>query len=82
VLNVQSDLLRLETYVVVPLAPAGSFKPIEEINPAVEVAGVEYVLVTQQLSAIRRSEMKNRVADLSGESGAVIKALDRLLTTS
>jgi toxin CcdB len=82
VLNVQSDLLRIETVVVIPLVAAGSFRPIEEINPTVEVAGVEYVIVTQQLSAIRRSELKGRVADLSAEAGAVIKALDRLLTTS
>jgi toxin CcdB len=82
VLNVQSDLLRIETIVVVPLAAAGSFRPIEEINPTVEIAGVEYVVVTQQLSAIRRSELKDRVADLSTAAGAVIKALDRLLTTS
>jgi hypothetical protein len=82
VLNVQSDLLEISTFVVVPLARPGSFDQIEEVNPQVEVGGVNYLLVTQQLSAIRRSEMKARIADLSADSGLVIKALDRLLTTS
>jgi CcdB protein len=82
VLNVQSDLLRIETLIVAPLVAAGSFRPIEEINPTVEIAGVAYVIVMQQLSAIRRSDLHSRVADLSAEAGAVIKALDRLLTNS
>jgi len=82
VVNVQSDLLDLSTFVVVPLARAGIFDQIEEINPYVEVGGISYLLVTQQLSAVRRSEMKTRIAHLSADSGTVIKALDRLLTTS
>jgi CcdB protein len=82
VLNVQSDLLDIATYVVIPLAGIGSFDRVEEVNPQVEVGGVKYLLVTQQLSAVRRSELKDRVADLSAASGLVIKALDRLLTTS
>jgi len=82
VLNVQSDLLDISTFVVIPLARPGSFDRVEEINPQVEVSGTTFLLVTQQLSAIRRSDMRSRVADLSVESAAVIKALDRLLTTS
>lgn len=81
-LNVQSDLLDISTFVVIPLVPPGSFDRVEEINPQVEVSGTTFVLVTQQLSAIRRSDMRSRVADLSVESVMVIKALDRLLTTS
>lgn len=38
--------------------------------------------LTQQLSAVRRSEMKASIADLATDSGFVIKALDRVLTTS
>jgi hypothetical protein len=82
VLNVQSDLLDIATYVVIPLARIGSFDRIEDINPQVEVGRVKYLLITQQLSAVRRSELRDRVADLSADSGLVIKALDRLLTTS
>jgi hypothetical protein len=82
VLNVQSDLLDIATYVVIPLARIGSFERVEEVNPQVGVGVVKYQLVTQQLSAVRRSELKDRVADLSAASDLVIKALDRLLTTS
>ncbi|HYZ32169.1 MAG TPA: CcdB family protein [Crenalkalicoccus sp.] len=85
VLVVQSDLLlHLETRVVVPLLPPGSFRPVEDINPIVEVAGGTRVLAVQALSAIRRSELKVRVAslDTDEETRIVLKALDRLLTTS
>jgi toxin CcdB len=82
VLNVQSDLLDISTFVVIPLARPGSFDRVDEVNPHVEVSGATYLLVTQQLSAVRRSDMRTRVADLSSDSGMVIKALDRLLTTS
>jgi hypothetical protein len=82
VLNVQSDLLDISTFVVIPLARPGSFDQVEEVNPQVEVAGVKYLLVTQQLSAVRKSEMKTRVGDVSADADVVIKALDRLLTTS
>ncbi len=81
VLNVQSDLLNISTFVVVPLARPGSFDQLEEINPPVEVAGFNYILVTQQLSAVRRSEMQVRIGELSADSDIVIKALDRLLTS-
>ena len=82
VLNVQSDLLDISTFVVIPLAQPGSFDQVGEVNPQVEVSGTNYLLVTQQLSAVRRSDMKTRIVDLSAASGLVIKALDRLLTTS
>ena len=82
VLNVQSDLLDIATFIVIPLARIGSFDRVEEVNPEVEVGGVKYLLVTQQMSAVRRSALKDRVADLATEAGLVIKALDRLLTTS
>jgi toxin CcdB len=85
VLVVQSDLLlHLETRVVVPLLPPGSFRPVEDINPFVEVARETRVLAVQALSAVRCSELKVRVAslDTDEETRIVLKALDRLLTTS
>jgi toxin CcdB len=85
VLVVQSDLLlHLDTRVVVPLLPPGSFQPVEDINPTFEVAGETRVLAVQALSAVRRSELKVRVASLDTDEEAriVLKALDRLLTTS
>jgi len=82
VLNVQSDLLRIGTCVVVPLIQADSFKPVEGINPVLEVAGLRYLLMTQQLTAIRASDMRERVAYLPDAEGVVVKALGRLLTTT
>jgi toxin CcdB len=82
VLNVQSDLLSIGTFVVVPLVPADSFIPVEGINPTVEVAGARYILIMQQITAIKASEMRERVAYLPETESMVVKALDRLLTTA
>jgi hypothetical protein len=82
VLNVQSDLLSIGTFVVVPLVPADSFKPVEGINPILEVAGARYLPIMQQITAIKSSEMRKRVAYLPEVEGVVVKALDRLLTTA
>lgn len=81
VLNVQSDLVDLSTFVVVPLIAADSHKPVEGINPVLEVVGALYMLLTQQITAIKASDLRDRVAHLPHTEDVVVKALDRLLTT-
>jgi hypothetical protein len=78
---IREDGLAISTFVVVPLARPGSFGQVDEVNPQVEVGGTNYLLVTQQPSAVRRSDMKARISDLPAETGLFINALDRLLTT-
>lgn len=83
VLIVQSDLLlQLDTRVVVPVVPLGSFKHLEEINPVVEVGGQQFVLASQAISSIRIVDLAVKVDDLADRHADVLRALDRLLTTS
>ena len=77
-LDVQADLLdALNTRVVVPVLPlALAPKPAGRLNPVVTVDGVECVLVTQYLAAVRVGELGRRVGSLADRSEAVMAALD------
>ena len=77
-LDVQADLLDgLTTRVVVPVLPlAGAPKPAGRLNPVVTVEGVECVLVTQYLAAVRVGELGRRVGSLADQAQAVMAALD------
>ena len=81
-LDVQSELLAgLATRVVVPLATTRRYgsKPITRLNPHAKIAGIEYVLLFQELAAIAKSELGDRVASLSGRRSELVAALDLLL---
>jgi toxin CcdB len=82
VMNVQSDLLGIDTFVVVPLVRVGNVQPTETINPVIEVDGQPYLLLAQQISAVRANDLREAVAYLPETEGVVVRALDRLLTTS
>lgn len=82
-LDVQSELLDdLATRVVVPLAPADSRKAaaIGRLTPLVVVDKQRYRAVVPQLAGIPRKALGPAVGDLPGERGAIIAALDLLLT--
>ena len=80
--TLQSDLLArsLDTVVVAPLeaATAGTF--VDRLNPRVEIEGKPYVLIAQELVAVRKSTLGNARASLAGEHDAIIAALDLLFT--
>ncbi len=82
-LDVQADLLaQLATRVVVPMATRRRWAapPISRLNPTVRVAGVDYVLVFQELAAIPQSTLGARVGSLAARRADLIAALDLLLT--
>jgi toxin CcdB len=82
-LEVQADLLSaLSTTVVVPLAAPAVLegKPISRLNPIVSFEGDDWVLMTQELAAMRRKALGLRLGDLSAMRADVIKAFDLLLT--
>ncbi len=82
-LDVQSDLLsELETRVVIPLCPQRSMKgkPFTVLMPVVEIAGKAHVLITPQLAGIAKKELGTAVADLGAQRGAIVAALDLLVT--
>lgn len=78
VLDVQADLLdELKTRIVIPLIHK-TFAPFpaKRLNPIYEIEGVEHVLVTQFMSAIPVSALKNPITNLSASHDEIVSALD------
>jgi len=79
VVDVQADLLeRLATRVVVPLLPRGEAEVAATLTPLVEIGGAEFVLLTQELAAIPKRELRHRVGSLAAYQDQIRRALDIL----
>jgi toxin CcdB len=78
----QSDLLTrsLDTMVVAPLEPAASSTFADRLNPGVEIEGVAYVLITQEIVTVRKSVLVKPRASIAVERDKIISALDMLFT--
>jgi toxin CcdB len=80
VVDVQADLLeRLDTRVVVPLLLQEQAEIVRELTPVVEVGGASYVLLTQELAAVPRRELRKKVGSLAEYRDEIRRALDILL---
>lgn len=79
-LDVQADLItRLNTRVVVPLMPLDEAPaPAQRLNPLFVVQDVKVSMVTQFMAAVPLSELAVPVATLSGDSDAILAAIDFL----
>ena len=81
-LDIQSELLNdLGTRVVVPLAPPGSRRgpPLGRLMPQIRVDGVDYVMLTPQLSGISVRHLGYEVENLSSRRTEIVAALDFLV---
>jgi toxin CcdB len=82
-LDIQSDLLdSLATRVVVPLCKPGMLKGrlAERLNPVFEVEGRELAMLTPELAGVPAKALGAPVASLSDQRGAIVAALDLLIT--
>lgn len=81
-LDCQADLLsHLNTRMVVPLIPIdGAPKPAGRLNPAFDIDGQHYIMVTQYAAAVELREFGHRIASLGDKRDEIIAALDVLLT--
>ena len=82
-LNVQSDLLEsLATRVVVPLCKPAVLKGrlADRLNPLLEVEGRQVAMLTPELAGVPARTLGAPVGNLSGNRGAIIAALDLLIT--
>lgn len=81
-LNVQGDLIsETGTRVVVPLLPANRSVPaMPPLAPVVPVKGKSYVLVTPLLAGTEVSDLGALEVDLSDQRGAIMAALDMLIS--
>lgn len=79
--DVQSNLLDVETRVVIPLAKSDYLRDrIGGLNPVFEIGSQHYVLATTELVAILESDLQTSVADISDHRDEIIGALDLLFT--
>ena len=81
VLDVQADLLQdLNTRVVVPLRPPHAApKPARGLNPAFDIGGHSYLMLTQFIAALPSKELRQPVLSLVARSDDIMRAIDMLL---
>ncbi len=81
VVDVQADLLHdLSTRVVAPLLPPGiAPKPARNLNPAFEINGEPYVMLTQFIAAVPARELRAPIVSLAARGDDIMRALDTLL---
>ncbi len=82
-INVQSSLLdSLDTRLVIPLSLTSRFdkKPIKGLNPMLTVDGEEFIILTQQMAAIRLISLGQTVFDGSEKRQEILSAIDLLIT--
>lgn len=79
-LDVQNSRIdRIATRVVIPLRLAEDFAlRMRDLNPVFEVGGKAVVLDTAALAAVPLAELKKPMANLGGQSSAIVAALDVL----
>jgi toxin CcdB len=81
--EIQAGLLgNLPTTVVVPLGLPGVVEhtPVLHLNPFVEFDGTKYILMTQELSAILRRQLKPCLGNIASHRSDILAALDFLFT--
>ncbi|HEV8015884.1 MAG TPA: CcdB family protein [Stellaceae bacterium] len=79
-LDVQANLMsELNTRIVVPLMPrAAAPRPAGRLNPIFQIEGKAFVMATQFLAAISRSELKEKAGSLAHRDVEIGGALDML----
>ncbi|MBY5314189.1 hypothetical protein GR210_28730 [Rhizobium leguminosarum] len=79
-IDLQANLLDdLPSRVMVPLHPVQELSwSISRLNPRFTIEGETYVMATQRMASVPTTEIGKAVADLSGNSDAIIGAMDFL----
>lgn len=82
VVDVQSNLLdAFSTRLVIPVyVLTADARPISRLNPIVEIENRPHYLSTQEMAAIRRDVLGEKVASLLPHRDAIIAAVDLLIT--
>ncbi len=80
-LDVQSDLLDLETRVIVPLVDDTFFAGrITRLHPAFRIEARTVIASTADMVSVSRRDLREQVADLSAARDELLAAIDFLLT--
>jgi len=82
-IDVQSTLLNtLETRLVIPVASKKNFQSeiIKNLNPIVKIDKKEFVVITQQMAAIKNQSIGTCVCDCLSKRQEILAAIDFLIT--
>jgi toxin CcdB len=81
-LDVQADILGyLNTRTVVPLLPKSAAPAaIRSLNPALEIEGKPYTMLTQAIATLPARDLRGKVASLGNHHDDIMRALDILFT--
>lgn len=81
-LDIQSDLLsELAVRVVVPLVPLAAYgPPLERLTPVFEIQGGPHVMATLDMGGTLVRDLGPAVQSLAHAHGAIIDAIDMLVT--
>ena len=78
-LDLQSDMLAaLLTRVIAPLEPLTADPPMRRLNPIFTIEGRSVVMVTADLTSVRREQLRERVVSLESHRYNIIAAIDIL----
>lgn len=82
-LDVQSDLLdELRTTIVMPLCPTnpGSKTAITKLCPILEIDGLQFIALSQQIAGVDKKILGDEACDLSHYRAEIIAALDFMIS--
>jgi toxin CcdB len=82
-LDVQSNLLsNLNTRLVIPLSPVGSFNNqlIKNVNISIRIQNKDYILLTQQMAAIPEHMLGDEVVCCEEQRHDILGCIDFLIT--
>jgi toxin CcdB len=82
-LDVQSMLLNtLDTKLVIPLINKKEYETaiIKNLNPVIKIDKKEYVVITQQMAAIKNNSIGSLVCDCLNKRQEILSAIDFLIT--
>lgn len=80
-LDVQSDVVSIDSRLVVPLVLQRAFGTrLPRLNPTFKIGGAAVVMSTADLAGVPARDLRDYVADFTGKRGEIIAAIDFLLT--
>jgi toxin CcdB len=81
-LDIQSNLIGdANSTIVIPLAPAKGLQiPISRLSPLVTIDGVDFFVITQQISGFDRKSLGKPKADLTSYRHEIVSAIDFVIS--
>jgi len=83
IIDVQSELLSgLETRLAIPLVPSTELTggAIKNLNPAIAIGDVRYFVLTQQVAAVPKAVLGERLDNVEVDRGRILSSIDFLIT--